>query len=87
MAKFKVKKHRQLLYPDGSLRGRQGYVVDSRASGEAQTLAEQGDALDPTERQAVPGPIDQSRMVAAVEKAAPKKKKASKKKAAKKAKS
>tara|TARA_R100000951_G_scaffold54731_1_gene46000 strand:+ start:1168 stop:1431 length:264 start_codon:yes stop_codon:yes gene_type:complete len=87
MTKFRVKKHRQLLYADGSVRGEQGYIVDGDLASERPTLAEQGDALDPTERQAVPGPVDQSRMVVVVKKAAPKKKKAAKKKAAKKAKS
>ena len=86
MTKFRVKKHRQLLYADGSVRGEPGYVVDGNLDSERSTLAEQGDALDPTERQAAPGPIDQSRMVVAVQKAAPKKK-AAKKKATKKAKS
>ncbi len=89
--KYRVKKHRQLLYPDGSVRGEHGYIVDGRLAAERATLAEQGSALEPTERQAMPSPVAQSRMVPAVLKAAPKKKaakkKAAKKKATKKAKS
>jgi len=75
MPKFRVKKNRQIVYPDGSLRGERGYVIDGLAPGERATLESQSDALERTGRQAPVSPIDQSRMVIAVEKAAPKKKK------------
>jgi len=89
MAKYKVKKRGELLYPDGSVRGRQGYVIDGDR--EPQTIAEQSDALERCrDRQAVVSPVDASRLAPA-EEAKPKtakpkaaKKKTSKKKSAKK---
>lgn len=86
MAKYKVKKRCELLYPDGSVRGRQGYVIDGDR--EAGTLEAQGDALERCrDRQAVASPVDASRLAPAEEakpKTAKKAKKKAKKKAAKK---
>ena len=85
MAKYRVRTGAQLLYPDGSVRGERGYVVDTRAAHDRGTLADQGDALQPTERSAVASPVNQA-MFAVAPKAEKKatKKKASKKKASKK---
>jgi len=87
--KYKVKKHCTLKYPDGSLRGHAGYIVDSKAPGERATIAEQGDVLDRAERQSVASPVNTALLVA--EESKPKaakaettKKKTTKKKAAKK---
>lgn len=85
MPKFRVKNNRQIIYPDGSLRGERGYILDSLAPGEQATLESQSDSLERAGRQAPVSPIDQSRMIPAVEKAAPKKKVAKKKAAKKKA--
>ena len=86
MPKYRVLKNRQLTYPDGSLRGERGYVIDGDAAYERATLAEQGGALQRVERQTPVDPVDPARLMqAAVEtKTAPKqsKKKASKKAAA-----
>jgi len=85
MAKYKVKKRCELLYPDGSVRGRRGYVIDGDQ--EPQTFADQGDVLERCrDRQAVASPVDVARLVPVKEKAKPKKakKKTTKKKAAKK---
>ena len=82
MAKYRVKKGCQLLYPDGSVRGTYGYIVDGDR--ERQTLADQGDALERSrDRQTQVSPVDASRMDAPKPKTAKKttKKKASKKKA------
>jgi len=77
MTKYRVKKRMQLLYPDGSLRGGPGYVVDGGAASERGTLADQGDVLEPLrERSAVASPVDLSLLVP---------KKVTKKKAKKKA--
>lgn len=46
MPMFQVRKHQTLLYPDGSVRGERGYVVDGTASYERGTLAEQGAKLE-----------------------------------------
>ena len=90
MAKFKVLKNRQLKYPDGSVRGERGYVVDGDQAYERATLAEQGDKLQRTERMAPVDPVDPARLMRAkVETKAgfndltttPSKKKATKKKA------
>ena len=87
MAKFKVKKRAQLLYPDGSVRGETGYIVDTDAAHDRDIVADQGDALEPVrERSAKASPVDFSKFEVAAPK--PKKaKKATKKKAKKKAKS
>tara|TARA_R110000751_G_scaffold49424_13_gene110030 strand:- start:1065 stop:1337 length:273 start_codon:yes stop_codon:yes gene_type:complete len=90
MTKLRVKKRSQLLYPDGSVRGQAGYVVDTSAACDRNIVAEQGDALEVLrERSAVASSVDASKFVVAApkpEKAEKKtaKKKASKKKAAKK---
>jgi len=63
MAKYRVKKGCQLLYPDGSVRGIYGYVVDGGR--EQQTVADQGDALERSrDRQSPVSPVDASRMAA-----------------------
>lgn len=80
MAKYKVRQGCELLYPDGSVRGGRGYVVDSLV--EPETVAAQADSLQRSGRQSVVSPVDASRLVAAEPKPKPKKK--AKKKAAKK---
>lgn len=62
--KYRVKKKSTLLYPDGSIRGMGGYVVDSRARYERITVAEQADVLERTFRQAQPSPVDLRRLAA-----------------------
>ena len=47
MVKMMVKQGCVLLYPDGSLRGSAGYVVDDEASHEGHALAGQLDKLAP----------------------------------------
>ena len=47
MVKMMVKQGSVLLYPDGSLRGGAGYVVDNEASHEGHALAGQLDELEP----------------------------------------
>ena len=47
MVKMMVKQGCTLLYPDGSLRGGAGYVVDDEASHEGHALAGQLDKLEP----------------------------------------
>lgn len=90
MVKMMVKQGCVLLYPDGSLRGGPGYVVDDEATHEAHALAGQSDKLEPCaafisadaariERLTVPHAESVSRSVSPKKKA--KKKKASKKKA------
>lgn len=84
MAKLQVRKHAHLLYPDGSVRGHRGYIVDTHASYDRDIVADQGDALEPMrERSAVASPVDLTKLGAPS--LAPKKakKKASKKKASK----
>jgi hypothetical protein len=92
--KYRVKKGRTISYPDGSIRGQRGYIVDGSAYYERPTLEDYADSLEPAERQAVPSPVDVGRLWSVPEPEpepepapAPKvaKKKASKKKAAKKA--
>ena len=86
MAKFKVKKRAQLLYPDGSVRGETGYIVDTAAAYDSDILASQGDALEPVrERSAAASPVDSSKFLDVTSKPKKAKKKASKKKAKKKA--
>ena len=85
MTKYRVKKRMQLLYPDGSLRGGAGYVVDGNAGSERGTLADQGDVLEPLrERSAVVSPVDLSKFVAAAPTPKKAKKKTAKKKTTKK---
>ena len=84
MTKFRVKKNRQITYPDGSLRGERGYVIDDTDRSERELITANPDVFERVERQTPVSPVDPARMVteAAVEKTA--KKKASKKKASKK---
>jgi len=83
MAKYKVKKRCELLYPDGSVRGIYGYIVDGDR--ERHTVAEQGDALERSrDRQSPVSPVDASRMAAPAPKPKTAKKKTTKKKATKK---
>ena len=82
MAKYKVRQGCQLLYPDGSVRGERGYVVDGLV--EPKTVAEQADSLQRSGRQAVASPVDMDKLSPAKPKAekpkAKKKKKATEKK-------
>ena len=83
MAKLRVRKHATLLYPDGSVRGERGYIVDTNAPYDRDIVAEQGEAFEPVrERSAVASPVVMAKLVVAEK--APAKKKAAKKKAAKK---
>ena len=82
MTKYRVKKRMQLLYPDGSVRGEAGYVVDTNASCDRNIVAEQGDVLEVLrERSAVASSVDASKFEVASK---PKAKKKAKKKSAKK---
>ena len=86
MAKLRVRKRAQLLYPDGSVRGERGYIVDTSAAHDRDIVAEQGDALEPVrERSAVASPVNLTMFAAApkAKKKASKKKKTSKKKSSK----
>ena len=77
MAKLRVRKRAQLLYPDGSVRGEQGYIVDTDTDHDRDIVADQGDVLEPVrERSAVASLVDLTKLVAP----APVKKKAAKKK-------
>lgn len=87
--KYRVKKGHQITYPDGSIRGERGYIVDGSAYYERPTLEDFADALERTERQAVPSPVNVDLLWSKPElvaEPAPKatKKKATKKKSAKK---
>lgn len=83
MTKFRVLKNRQLLYPDGTIRGERGYVIDDTLPGERDIVQAQADALQKCGRQEPVSPVDPARLVAAVEKQA--KPEAAKKKTKKKA--
>ena len=83
MTKFVVKKNRQLLYPDGSVRGRRGCVIDGTQPGEGEVVAAQAAALERTGRQTPVSPCDPARMIVVTEKQ-PVAKKVAKKKATKK---
>ena len=88
MVKMMVKQGCVLLYPDGSLRGSAGYVVDDEASHEGHALAGQLDKLEPcaafiSADAAVVERLTAPRAESVSPSAAPKKK-ASKKKAKKK---
>ena len=92
MAKFKVKEGCTLLYPDGSVRGRAGYVLDDTSAHEAHALNGQRDKLEPCPAYKSSDPVDNIRMVAMVVGDSPvtleaevPKKKATKKKTKKKA--
>ena len=97
--KYRVKKKSVLRYPDGTLRGEAGYVIDGAASAERATLRDQADALERCpDRQTPVSPFDPTRLAASASPqagaaaapvdeapaAAPVAKKAAKKKAAKK---
>jgi hypothetical protein len=63
MAKLRVRKHAQLLYPDGSVRGGRGYIVDTNTDHDRDIVADQGDVLEPVrERSAVASPVDMTKM-------------------------
>lgn len=82
--KYRVKKRREITYPDGSPRGGQGYIIDGSKWYERATVEAFGDALEPAERQSVVTEADLEKL--AKPQAAPKPaKKAAKKKAARKA--
>ena len=89
--KYRVKKGHRIHYPDGSIRGERGYIIDGSAYYERPTLEDHGDALEPVrDRQLEVDPVDVTRLWSAPDQTpepAPKatKKKTAKKKAAKKA--
>ena len=89
MAKMMVKAGCVLYYPDGSVRGRAGYVVATDSRGESQALAGQMDSLEPCADYISSHPVDArlyAPRVERVENPVPKKaKKKAKKKATKKA--
>lgn len=60
--KYRVKKGHAITYPDGSIRGERGYIIDGSAYYERPTLESCADALERTERQAVASPVDVSRL-------------------------
>lgn len=63
--KYRVKKKCQLLYPDGSVRGEAGYVVDSSTALELETIDRQGHVLEPCrDRQTPASPVDLARLKA-----------------------
>jgi hypothetical protein len=81
MAKYRVKKRAQLLYPDGSVRGGPGYIVDTNAAHDRDIVADQGDALEPLRKRfAAASPVDLSRVGAVTKPKKKVKKKATKKK-------
>jgi hypothetical protein len=64
--KYRVKKRCQLLYPDGSVRGEAGYIVDLAQPFERETLAQQEAVLERCrDRQAPASPVDLEKMQAA----------------------
>ncbi len=72
--KYRVKKGRQLVYPDGTLRGEQGYIIDADDWKERRTMIEQAEVLERlSERQAPTSPRDLDRLTssAPVEEAEP----------------
>lgn len=90
--KYRVKKGRTIYYPDGSIRGQRGYILDGSAYYERPTIEDFGDDLERVERQAVVSPVEVDRLwskpeLPSEEAPEPKatKKKATKKKVAKKA--
>ena len=83
--KYRVKKGHQITYPDGSIRGERGYIIDGSAYYERPTLEDFADALERTERQAVPSPVNVELLWSKPEPVVePEVKKATKKKVAKK---
>jgi|TARA_A100000172_G_scaffold17068_1_gene9354 hypothetical protein len=81
--KYKVKKRAVLLYPDGSVRGELGYVIDTDLSHDREAFAAQPEIFVRAERTATVSPVLVSKFVA---EPAPKKakKKTTKKKTKKK---
>lgn len=72
--KYRVRKGAVLMYPDGTLRGERGYIVDGDDWKERRTIDEQREALELlSERQAPASPRDLDRLTssAAVEEAEP----------------
>lgn len=66
--KLRVKKGAILLYPDGSVRGLAGYVVDSARGSERATIREQGDKLERIgERQTPASPVDLLKLAGSVD--------------------
>jgi hypothetical protein len=80
--KYRVKKRSQLLYPDGTLRGEAGYIVNTDLAHDRDVLSSQGSVLERTGRSAKTSPVLMSRMEVSEPKKA--KKKTTKKKATKK---
>lgn len=60
--KYRVRKGHTLYYPDGTVRGHRGYVISALVPDERATLERQGDALEPTERQAQPDAYDAEKL-------------------------
>jgi len=60
--KYRVRKGHTLYYPDGTVRGERGYVISALVPDERATLERQGDALEPTERQAQPDAYDAGKL-------------------------
>jgi len=72
--KYRVRKRCQLLYPDGTLRGERGYVVDGGDWKERRTLEEQAGVVERIpDRQTPASPRDLDRLTssAPVEEAEP----------------
>ena len=72
--KYRVRKGAVLMYPDGTLRGERGYIVDGDDWKERRTIDEQREALELlSERQAPASPRDLDRLTssASVEEAEP----------------
>jgi len=72
--KYRVRKGAVLVYPDGTLRGERGYIVDGDDWKERRTIDEQRDVLERiSERQTPASPRDLDRLTssASVEEAEP----------------
>jgi hypothetical protein len=62
--KYRVKKRCQLLYPDGTVRGEAGYVIDSSSAIEFETIDRQGQVLEPCrDRQTPASAFDVSKLM------------------------
>ncbi len=63
--KYRVRKGATLLYPDGSVRGLGGYIVDGKAPHERTTVQEQADVLERCrDRQTPASPVDLMKLAA-----------------------
>jgi hypothetical protein len=63
--KYRVKKGAALLYPDGTLRGQWGYIIDGDDPRERATVRMQADALERCrDRQTPASPFDPQRLAA-----------------------